>query len=204
MKAVLFALGCGLLSGCGLAIGVLNAVLPAPEGFTANQAKGELPVEVRFWGDVHGWERTPDGGVRVGSGVLLGIRVPGLTMFRAVLQLRSTGGYRLLVRTTPMQWQRQQEAPVECIVTPERTLLRVGARTDTLELPTGGSHQWELVQSERGVRLQMECLEPWWLAVSSPMTEWILLQPLPGSSLSVEGVRLEEGVPLVWKGSQQE
>ncbi len=185
------------LGGCGLAIPVLRELAPPPEGFLVRQAGRQLPLELRFVGDPGNWARTASGGISVRSGSSLAVRVPGLTMFRAVLQVRSSGGYRMLVRTTPQEWMRQRRASVSLTVLPERVILQTAAGSDTLDFPGAGSYRWELLQLESGCWLRLECLPRMWLPAPEPLTEWILLEPLPGSSVTLEAITIEEALPFV-------
>jgi len=196
----------GLTSGCGLLIYVAtDSILPVGESsLIMDQAGVEFPVEVRFVGDSLRWDRTGEGAIRLYSGTALALRVTGLTMFMATLQLHSSGGYRLLLRTTPLAWRQQGKAPVELMVLPDRVILQAVGWQDTLEAPTSGSHRWHLIQWERGVEARLECLPPLWLPAEPVLTEWILLQPLPGSVVTVEGVTIREAVPFLQVGKEQE
>lgn len=197
------ALGlCIGLSGCGLAIPALLELAPLPEGFVARQSSRELPIELRFIGDPRGWRQTESGGISLHAGTALALRVPGLTLVRALLHVRASGGYRMLLRTTPREWVDRQRAPVSLWVLPEKLVLQTATRSDTLAFPGEGSYRWELLQLEHGYWLRLECLPQLWIPASEPITEWLILEPLPGAHLTLEGVVLEEALPFV--GVQQQ
>ncbi|MCS6965472.1 MAG: hypothetical protein NZ473_01700 [Candidatus Kapabacteria bacterium] len=189
---------CGVLAGCGLvAAPFFVELVLTSEGFVAEQREGDARVEVRFLGEPPRWKRTAGGDIQLSSETVMALRIPALTMFRALLQVRSTGGYRLFLRTTPREWQQRQGAPMELTVSSGLVLVRTASWSDTLEAPGEGSHRWELTQLEHGVWLRLECLPRRWLPLREPMTEWLLLQPLPGTILTLEGVSIREAVSLV-------
>ncbi len=191
----------GLLSGCGVIAFLVNEPTPSERSLMLQQ--GALPVEVRLWGHPPVWERLEEGSIRIGAGTVMGMRVRGLTMFTATFRLHSTGGYRLWVRTTPHEWRQRSEAALELTVEAEQLRVHTGARRDTLEIPTAGSHSWRLTQWERGVEARFECLPPMWFATEQPLTEWILLEPLPGSEVTLEALTVTEAIPLLWPGTQE-
>jgi len=190
------------LMGCGLLTPVVTELVGTPEGMTVEQRDEQLPLELRFGGELRGWRYLERGGIWLRSGTVLGVRSPGLTMFSAVLQLRSSGGYRLLLGTTPRAWQRGQPAPVELTVVPGRLVVRSAAGVDTLELPGGGSYRWQLVQRERGIEVRFECLPPRWIPRTAALTEWILLEPLSGAELVLEGMSIRPLLPVEQAQSQ--
>ncbi len=185
------------VSGCGVSIPLLLDYGEFPEGFSRHQERTDYPLEFRFLGNLRGWKRTEAGAILLRSGTVLAVRSPELTMFRAALQLRSSAGYRLVLRTTPQEWLRRHSAPVVITVLPERTVLQTAVGTDTLELPAAGSHRWELVQLNKGFRARFECLPPVWIPAATPLTEWLLVEPLPGSEVVLEAASLEEPFPFV-------
>lgn len=190
----------GLLSGCGLVAFLVNEPVVSEHSLRLEQ--GVLPVEVRLRGHPPVWEWTDGRGIRVGAGTVIALRVEGLTMFAATLRLRSSAGYRLLLRTTPHEWKQRPEAALELTGEADRVLVRAGTRYDTFELPTSGSHLWRFTQWEGGIEARFECLPPLWFASDRPLTEWILLQPLPGSVVTLEGLSWEEAVPFLLQESQ--
>ncbi|MEN3026089.1 MAG: hypothetical protein ABDH31_00060 [Chlorobiota bacterium] len=197
MKAVAALILAASLGGCGLAVSLLLDALPTPEGFRVEQKGGLLPVDVAVWGAEPRWWYAEDGGLQVAPGCGIGVRVPGLTMFRATLHVSSTRGYRLLLRSTPTEQKRGRTAPVALTVDSMGTCtLRAPTIQDTMELPAG-RHRWELVQLERGYWIRFECLPQRWIPVEGALTEWVLIEPLPGSTVWLHGLALQEVIPLL-------